>query len=377
MIHIAIDAMGAKHGGSATGLAGILDAALNEPSISRITLFCSPPGKRLFKFPSSLKLVEMAKPWIDKNYALRVLWYEWLLGYECRKIGADVLLIAANFGRAGFGVSHVTFVRQSLPFSKEALDSFCTTRDRLISRSYSIRMMRSCRTAARVICQSSVMKTALTEAFRLDPTRVTTVYSAPKQLGLPNNPKPFPKKNEFPGDQYRLLYVGTDTPYKKLTTLVEGLKSIQSRFPSAELILTLPKNHRYASVPGVNCVSYLHNDQLADAYRSADILVLPSLVESGPQPPIEAMSLGTPVLIADRPYAHDICGDAAFFFDPLSPQDFSEKAILLLQDKVLRDSLIQKGYALIAKRREEKPYQRIIDICVEVALEARRKKGLP
>lgn len=375
-IHLAIDAIGAKQGGAATGLVSILEAALNDPRISKTTLFCTPPEKRVFEIPSADKLIELSKPWVDKNYALRILWYEWLLGYECRRIGVDVLLIAANFGRASFDVPHVTYVRQSLPFSKEALNSFSKTKYRLISRSYGIRMKHSCRTASRVICQSSVMKGSLIDSFGLDPTRVTTVYSAPKELRLPTNAQSFSERNIKPVNQARLLYVGSDAPYKKLDTAIEGIELIQSRFAETELALTLPTNHYHASIQGIKCIGYLNDDQLAEAYKSSDILVLPSLVESGPQPPIEAMSLGTPVLIADRPYAHDICEDAALFFEPNSPEDFAEKAIRLLTDEELRQTLIAKGLKLVEKRRAEQPYKKIIDICVDVALEARHQRGL-
>lgn len=374
-IHLAIDAIGAKYGGSVTGLIGILNAALADERIAKISMFCTPSEKRLASIPCSNKLVAIEKPWVDKNYLLRILWYEWLLAMECRRIRADVLLVSANFGNGCRDVPHVTYVRQSLPFSEEALNSFATYKDRLIAGSYGIRMKRSCRRAAHVICQSSVMKCSLIDTFGLDPARVTTIYSAPKQLGEKSDPKSFSETIGLPGNKVRLIYVGTDAPYKKLATVVGGLKLIQSRFPETELALTLPTGHHYASLHGIKCVGYLNDEQLAAAYLSAAILVLPSLVESGPQPPIEAMSLGVPVLIADRPYALDICEDAALFFDPLSPQDFADKAIVLLHDTELRQTLIKRGYALVEKRRDQKPHQKIIDICLDVALEAKRKRS--
>ena len=193
-----------------------------------------------------------------------------------------------------------------------------------------------------------------------------SIYNKSKSLSGKEN-----TSIEIPG---RLLYVGVDYPYKKLEKLVSGLDLIRRRFPNAVLRLTLPPDHPYSVKPGVKCLGYLNDEQLSDAYRGSDILVLPSLLESGPQSPMEAMSLGTPVLVADRPYAHDICDDAALFFDPLSPEDFAEKAIRLLTDQTLRKILIARGYALIEKRRSEKPYQKMVDILVDVATSSHTKQ---
>ena len=172
--------------------------------------------------PSSKKLIEASRPWVDKNYALRIVWYDWLLGFECRQIGVDVLLNTTNFGRGCIGVPHVTYVQQSLPFSQEALATLPMT-DRFAKRVQRLEMMRSCRSAACVICQSAIMTNWLTEAFHLDPAKVATIYSAPKPLGAPPNRSFAPAPNALqPGDKGYLLYVGCDYPYKKLEACRSG-----------------------------------------------------------------------------------------------------------------------------------------------------------
>lgn len=372
MIHLAIDAIGAKHSGSATVLTDILISVIEDPRVSKITLFCSPSHRRLFELPASEKLIEAPRPWIDGNYFFRMIWYEWLLGYQCRRIGADILLIASNFGKAGWGIPHVTNVQQSLPFSKEAIESFRSIFQTIKFSMIRWQMRRSCQSAARVLCQSSIMRKWLVDAFHLDPARVQAIYTAPRQLETSSQLYSSQKHKLL--NSYNLLYVGYDYPYKKLEAAVEALKIIKNRFPEAELTLTLPENHHYASVPGINCVGYLGEESLAQAYHDTDILVLPSLVETVGLPTLEAMSLGTPVLVADRPYAHDICENAALFFDPFSPEDLAEKAIQLLTDQNLRKTLIERGYALIEKRRAEKPYQKMVDILVDVATSSRTKR---
>ena len=374
MMHLAIDAIGAKHSGSATVLTDILNSVIEDPRVSKITIFCSPSHRRLFELPTSEKLIEAPRPWIDANYFFRMIWYEWLLGLTCRFLRVDVLLIASNFGKALFGIPHVTNIQQSLPFSEEAVSSFGSIFKTVRFGAVRWQMKRSCQSAACVTCQSLVMKEWLTEAFHLDPARVQAIYTAPRPLEPSNRSNSLRKQNLQEGDCYRLLYVGSDYPYKKIDTAINALELIRRRFPATELTLTLPKNHHWSSLSGINCVGYLNDERLAQAYHDTDILVLPSLVETVGLPTLEAMSLGTPVLVADRPYAHDICENAALFFDPLSPEDLAEKAIKLLTDQVLRKILIERGLALIERRRAEKPYQKIVDILIDVATSSRSKQ---
>ena len=94
---------------------------------------------------------------------------------------------------------------------------------------------------------------------------------------------------------------------------------------------------------------------------------MPSLVETVGLPLLEAMSLNVPVLAADRPYAHDICEDAAVYFDPLSVEDFARKAHLLTSSKELRHHLIEKGKKLTERRVLEASYARMVDIVLKTA----------
>jgi hypothetical protein len=57
-LHLAIEAVGAKHGGGAVVLGDVLRAAIRSDDIERITIFCSPPEVRKFDMPPSPKLFE-------------------------------------------------------------------------------------------------------------------------------------------------------------------------------------------------------------------------------------------------------------------------------------------------------------------------------
>jgi len=67
------------------------------------------------------------------------------------------------------------------------------------------------------------------------------------------------------------------------------------------------------------------DEVLASLYKGARFLIQPSLIEGFGLPPLEALSLGTPVLLSDIPIFREIYEDAAEYFDPFSVEDIVKK----------------------------------------------------
>ena len=59
-------------------------------------------------------------------------------------------------------------------------------------------------------------------------------------------------------------------------------------------------------------------DEVPGMYESTDGLILPTLLESFSGTYVDAMHHGKPVFTSDRDFAREVCGDAGFYFDPLS-----------------------------------------------------------
>jgi glycosyltransferase involved in cell wall biosynthesis len=78
-------------------------------------------------------------------------------------------------------------------------------------------------------------------------------------------------------------------------------------------------------------------------YHECDFLFLPTLVEIFSASYPEAMKMKKPILTSDLSFAHDICGDAAEYFNPLDPVNIANKIILLTSSKNRQMELIEKG----------------------------------
>ncbi|MBN1964168.1 MAG: glycosyltransferase, partial [Anaerolineae bacterium] len=296
-MHLAVDCVGINDGGGATVALDFLQAALRDRRIERLTVFSSPLDVLTIVYPTDPKLHVIIQPRAYASRLSRLAWQVRQLGTACRHHGADRLLCLANAGEAPPGLPCATFIQQSLPFSPEALATLSTRRrlEMLILR----RMMRrSCRRAQRVLVQTDVMARWLAAAFDLPAPKVSVIEpAAPSPGSAPPSPLLAAMRAASPG--LRLLYVGSDAPYKMVSTLIHSLPLVQARLPGVQLFLTLPTEHAVHHPPDVTCLGYLAPAALYEAYRLASVLLMPSLVETVGLPMLEAFSVGTPVVAAD------------------------------------------------------------------------------
>ncbi|MBM3331451.1 glycosyltransferase family 4 protein [candidate division WOR-3 bacterium] len=362
-IHVAVDAVGIKHSGGATVLLDLLAATLTDDRVSRITVFSSPRSTRNFDLPASGRLVEIEQPLPERSYVHRLLWLRRNLGRECARVGADVLFCATGIGTIPATTPYVTFVQQSLPFSREALQR-CSAGLRLRMLVLRHLMEQSCANSWRVIVQTPTMLSWVAGAFRLKEERCLIVMPTARELPSIDAASPVLGEMMTTPVGQRILYVGNDSPYKNVDVAIRGLEYVRAAFPNAKLFITWPATDTVPRDNGVVCLGYLGKADLRKAYELATVLIQPSLVESGPLTMSEAMLVGTPVLVADRPYAHDMCEHAAVFFDPLNPRDFADKTVRLLQDSALRCELSRSGAALVAMRTTSRSYGGLLDVLV-------------
>ena len=145
---------------------------------------------------------------------------------------------------------------------------------------------------------------------------VTVVPNAADGLGRPALPRRRPAAN-------RLVYMGSFMPYKNVDTLVRAVAALPdyelhllSRITQDERtrLTRLAPQARLVFHDGVTDAEY------AELLAGATALVTASRAEGFGIPLVEAMRLGTPVVVSDIPIFREIGGAAAMFFDPGNPE---------------------------------------------------------
>lgn len=88
---------------------------------------------------------------------------------------------------------------------------------------------------------------------------------------------------------------------------------------------------------------------LSQVFAQADACLLPTLLETVGFTYDEAMQFGLPILTSDRDFARERCGNAATYFDPLSPDRVAAAMSNIMADDGLRARLVENGRNLLRR----------------------------
>lgn len=169
-----------------------------------------------------------------------------------------------------------------------------------------------------------------------------------RPTGVPQQALDDAKNQDHSTTSASLLYIGNAYPHKNLERLLEAFAILRETHPNAKLILAGTDSIFYkrllANIPyRVTFVPNPTDDKLAELYRHATLFVFPSRVEGFGLPPLEAMSMGVPVVASDIPSLREILGDNADYFPPNDTIEMARVFTRLLDDPTRREQLITRG----------------------------------
>jgi glycosyltransferase involved in cell wall biosynthesis len=170
--------------------------------------------------------------------------------------------------------------------------------DRLVFRAV---VPRAARRADHVLVVSERTRQDVEERYGLAPEKVTVT---------PNGVDPsFSPGGERDG---YLLFVGAIQRRKDPLAALDAARAV-----GLPLVVAGPEKEpalaRRLREGGADLRGYVSKAELADLYRGAAALVLPSRFEGFGLPVLEAMACGTPVVAAAEPALREVAGDAAVY----------------------------------------------------------------
>jgi len=136
--------------------------------------------------------------------------------------------------------------------------------------------------------------------------------------------------------------VGTLEPRKNLRRLVEAYESIRDELPEPwPLVMVGPSGWGEQVPPGRGVIhaGSVSAGELSGLYASARLLAYVPLIEGFGLPPVEAMSVGTPVVASPLPST----GGAAREVDPNDSGSIAAGLLAVATDEPVRQELIRLG----------------------------------
>ncbi len=146
-------------------------------------------------------------------------------------------------------------------------------------------------------------------------------------------------------DEKFVLAVSSQNLTKNFPLIVRTAKLL----PNVKFVIvggnnkTVFKTENNKQLANVIYTGYVSDEKLVSLYRHASVFVYPSLYEGFGIPPLESMYCGCPVIVSTCASLPEVCGDAALYCSPHNSDMLKEMIEKILTDKLLSNTMIQKG----------------------------------
>jgi len=214
--------------------------------------------------------------------------------------------------------------------------------------------------ADQVIVDSDVVRQDLLEFCPIDEGKLKTIH-----LGVDSQLFRHVEQPRLVQDlaRYRLsnqkyvLFVGTIEPRKGLSLLLDAWISMSAQDKGDYIVVVagsqgwhnadiMQKIQLLSSQNSLKYLSYVPAKDLASLYSGAVCFVYPSFYEGFGLPVLEAMSCGSPVLVAKGTAMEEFIGEAGLVFDNGSHESLGYQLTHLLTNSMLRHKMSLSGMRL-------------------------------
>jgi glycosyltransferase involved in cell wall biosynthesis len=202
---------------------------------------------------------------------------------------------------------------------------------------------RAIQSGASIHTVSQSMADDVMDHFHVESSRVHVIHN-----GLTPLPPPLPREELEPP---YMLAIGTVEPRKGLPDLVAAFDRIADSVPDIRLKIAGPPGWGEEALAAA-LRSAGHSDRIqrigwsddrSSLIAGARLLAYPSLYEGFGLPPLEAMSLGVPVVATAVGAIPEVVGDAAVLVAPRDVPALAEALLAVAEDATIRERLIALG----------------------------------
>jgi glycosyltransferase involved in cell wall biosynthesis len=213
------------------------------------------------------------------------------------------------------------------------------------------------RVADHILADSGATRDALVQAYSIDAAKITVAYPgydsdlAPvRDAGVLAAVR---ARYHIPGPY--ILFVGRLQPRKNLVRLIDAFARLAPARPALSLVLAGPAGwlaepiHARVRELGLEArvlfPGYVAETDKAALTSGAQVFAYPSLYEGFGFPVLEAQACGVPLLASTTTSLPEVVGDGGLLVDPLDASAIAEGLARLLDDVMLRRTLIALGAA--------------------------------
>jgi len=226
----------------------------------------------------------------------------------------------------------------------------------------------SAKKATHIFTISKASKADIQKHYGISANKITVAYPGVK----------FPQPSSKPPYANYLLYLGTLQPRKNLENLIKAFSQLSNK--SIKLVIAGKKGWLYQ--PLFNLVKkldiqsrviftgFVSDQKAATLIKHAQALILPSFYEGFGIPVVQAMALGTPVIVSHNSSLKEIVGSAGIYIKaPFGPKQIKQGIIEALSlTQAQKKQLISQAKQTARQFTWQKTGQTILEVLNDITV---------
>ena len=322
-----VNATAASEGGALTILKQFLEGiSIYSNKNIYYYIFCSLEELKIYE-NKYIRIVNniKGKKWLD-----RIKWdlYELKNWSKKKDIKADLIISFQNTGVYYYkDVKQLIYLHNPITFMKKFNWKLFDKNERILwfyKNIYKRIIKITLKKNFYIVVQTEWMKDAVIRQFNWNPMKISIIKPDLKDILIGNIPMV-----DFNDNKFHILYPAPITVYRKFKNyelIINALKYIKDNkrgiYDNLMIHFTIDRNlNNIINNPIIKLIKGLNvgnnicfegilsYERILSFYKSCDLLVFPSYIETFGLPLIEAASFGMPILAADMNYAREVIGN--------------------------------------------------------------------
>ena len=225
--------------------------------------------------------------------------------------------------------------------------------------------------ADKIIAVSNFTKDKIVEKYQIDPSKIRVVHNAIEKNITTSAVRPDMTKQN---DEKMVLFLGRLTIAKGADYLLQAAQKVISIVPDAKFVFVgkgemikelIDMSIELGISENIVFTGWLNHEQVDQAYKQADLFVMPSITEPFGLTALEAMRNGTPVLLSRQSGVSEVVQNC-LKVDFWDIDAMANKILSVLRYQPLQETLRENGNHDVNHLSWESQTNKIIDLYKEV-----------
>ncbi len=219
---------------------------------------------------------------------------------------------------------------------------------------YKLVMRHAALASKKIITVSNFSKKEITETYNLPRNKIEVIYEAATPVPVTDSDLAEVQQKFGIAKPY-IIFVGVMERKKNVFALTKAFDLLKEKYLlDIQLVLAgKPDRHYPEILEQAQAINYRRDLVITGSvsekekyalYKGAQAFVSASLFEGFGLPGVEAMSLGTPLIVSNIAVFNEVYDNGAIYFDPQDPDDIAQKINLLLGDNKYRQLIANNAY---------------------------------